>query len=192
MAGLEADSTRSRMTRGRPHGMSALAPLGDTADGTESSMPSYEYTNQAALRCGFCVPRGPAPLLSPGAKSPQSTASNGHGWCGLTSRGRSCEDGGCTLSNGGWIRAAANVIAFSRTRHAAAAPKHHSRCGGWISRRNEAKDSATWHVRARPQPSVMRFDNRPADRQPKPQTARFRAVEGFEHAIKIRRCEAWT
>src|SRR5712691_8562312 len=98
----------------------------------------------------------------------------------------------CTLSNGDGIRAAANAIAFSRTRHAAAAPKHHSRCGGWMSRRNEAKDSATWHVRARPQSSVMRFDNRPADRQPEPQTARFRGVESLEHAVNIRRREAWT
>src|SRR6266481_1055898 len=55
----------------------------------------------------------------------------------------------------------------------------HSRCGGRMSRRNETKDSATWHVRARPQLSVMRFDNRPADRQPKPQTARFRGVESL-------------
>src|SRR5713226_6280673 len=68
----------------------------------------------------------------------------------------------------------------------------HSRCGGRMSRRNEAKDSATWHVRARPQLSVMRFDNRPADRQPKPQPARFRGVESFEHALKRRRREAWT
>src|ERR1700688_3665230 len=68
----------------------------------------------------------------------------------------------------------------------------YSRCGGRMSRRNEAKDSATWHVRARPQSSVMRFDNRPADRQPKPQTARFRGVERLEHALKSRRREAWT
>src|SRR5712691_2281052 len=98
----------------------------------------------------------------------------------------------CALSNGDWIRAAANANAFSWTRHAAAAPKHHSRGGGWISRRNEAEDSATWHVRTRPQSSVMRFDNRPADRQPKPQTARLRGVESLEHAFKNRRCEAWT
>src|SRR5258705_10565744 len=68
----------------------------------------------------------------------------------------------------------------------------HSRGSGRMSRRNEAKDSATWHVGARPQSSVMRFDNRPADRQPKPQTARFRGVESLEHAVKIRRGEAWT
>src|SRR5205807_9077514 len=61
-----------------------------------------------------------------------------------------------------------------------------------MSRHNEAKDSATLHVRARPQSSVMRFDNRPADRQPKPQTARFRGVESLEHALKSRRREAWT
>src|SRR6267142_3845699 len=67
-----------------------------------------------------------------------------------------------------------------------------SRRGSRMSRRNETKDSATWHVWARPQSSVMRFDNRPADRQPKPQTARFRGVESFEHAVKSRRREAWT
>src|ERR1700719_641846 len=64
--------------------------------------------------------------------------------------------------------------------------------GGRMSRCNKAKDSATWHVRARPQSSVMRFDNRPADRQPKSHTVRFRAVESLEYALKIRRCEAWT
>src|ERR1700722_16767413 len=68
----------------------------------------------------------------------------------------------------------------------------HLRCGGRMGRRNEAKDSATWRVRARPQSSVMRFDNRPADRQSKPQTARFRGVERLEHALKSRRREAWT
>src|ERR1700756_1278854 len=68
----------------------------------------------------------------------------------------------------------------------------HSRCGGRRSRRNEVKDSATWHIGACPQSSVMRFDNRPADRQPKPQTARFRGVESFEYALKSRRREART
>src|SRR5215216_3621462 len=68
----------------------------------------------------------------------------------------------------------------------------HSRYGGRMNRHGEAKDSATWHVGARPQSSVMRFDNRPADRQPKPQTARFGAVESLEHAVNIRRNEAWT
>jgi len=36
----------------------------------------------------------------------------------------------CALSNGDWIRAAANAIAFSRTGHAAAAPKHDA-MSGW-------------------------------------------------------------
>src|SRR6266404_5866740 len=61
-----------------------------------------------------------------------------------------------------------------------------------MSRRNEAKNSATCHVWARPQSSVMRLDNRPADRQPKPQTVRFRGVESLEHALKNRGREAWT
>jgi hypothetical protein len=87
------------------------------------------------------------------------------------------------LSNGDWIRAAANAIAFGRTGHAAAAPKHQSRCNVWMGRHGEFKCDAAGQVRARPQLSVMRFDNRPADRQPKPQTARFRGVESLEHAV---------
>ena len=93
----------------------------------------------------------------------------------------------CALSNGDWIRAAANAIAFSRTGHAAAAPKHQSRCNVWMGGHGEFKCGAAGQVRARPQLSVMRFDNRPADRQPKPQTARFRGVESLEHAVNIRR-----
>jgi hypothetical protein len=56
----------------------------------------------------------------------------------------------------------------------------------WMSRGNEAKDGATWHIRARPQSSALRFDNRPADRQPKSQATRFRGVKSFEHAVKSR------
>jgi hypothetical protein len=37
----------------------------------------------------------------------------------------------------------------------------------------------------------MGFDNRPADRQPKPQTARFRGVESLEDTVKRRRRDAW-
>src|ERR1700740_2786761 len=55
---------------------------------------------------------------------------------------------------------------------------------------NKAKDRATWHVGACPQPSVVGFDNRPADRESKPQTARLRRVESFEHTVKSRRCES--
>jgi hypothetical protein len=46
----------------------------------------------------------------------------------------------CALSNGDWIRAAANAIAFSRTGHAAAAPKkHQSRCNVWMGGHGEFK-----------------------------------------------------
>ena len=38
----------------------------------------------------------------------------------------------CALSNGDWIRAAANAIAFSRTGHAAARPSaNHDAMSGW-------------------------------------------------------------
>jgi len=57
---------------------------------TESSVLSYEYTDQVEFRCGF--PRSPAPP-QPEPKLQQSTASHGHGRRRLTSRGRSCEDG---------------------------------------------------------------------------------------------------
>jgi hypothetical protein len=54
---------------------------------TESSVLSYEYTDQAAFGCGFCFRGGAAP---PRARAPSQhlTASNGHGRRGLTSRGR--------------------------------------------------------------------------------------------------------
>src|SRR5882672_3906715 len=68
----------------------------------------------------------------------------------------------------------------------------HSRCGGRMSRRGETKDSATWHIRARPQLSMVRFDDRPADRQTKPQAAWLCGVERLEHPLESRRREAWT
>src|ERR1700719_2416406 len=43
------------------------------------------------------------------------------------------------LSNGDWIRVAVKAIAFSRTRHGAAAPKHQSRCNVWMGRDGEFK-----------------------------------------------------
>jgi hypothetical protein len=95
----------------------SCAALGGTADMTESSVLSYESTDQVEFRCGF--PRSPAPP-QPGPKSQQSTASNGHGRRGLTSRGGRAKMGRCVLLND-WIRAAANAVAFIRTRHAAAA-----------------------------------------------------------------------
>jgi hypothetical protein len=48
----------------------------------------------------------------------------------------------CALSNGDWIRAAANAIAFGRTGHAAAAPKNQSRCNVWMGRYGEFKCGA--------------------------------------------------
>src|SRR5258707_11167077 len=80
----------------------------------------------------------------------------------------------------------------TRALNAAAAPKHRSRCNVWMGRHGEFKCGAAGQVCAGPQASVMRFDNRPADRQSKPQTARFRGVERLEHALKSRRREAWT
>jgi hypothetical protein len=62
----------------------------------------------------------------------------------------------CALSNGDWIRAAANAIAFGRTGHTAAAPKHQSRCNVWMGRYGEFKCGAAGQVRARPQLSVIR------------------------------------
>src|SRR5216684_1538667 len=59
-------------------------------------------------------------------------------------------------------------------------------------RQGELKAGAAGQVRARPQSAAVRFDDRTADRQPKPQTVRFRGVERLEHALKIRRREAWT
>src|SRR6266446_2387934 len=62
----------------------------------------------------------------------------------------------------------------------------------WMGRHGEFKCGDAGHVCAGPQASVMRFDDRTADRQPQPQTARFRGMESLEHALKSRRREAWT
>src|SRR3981189_382117 len=59
-------------------------------------------------------------------------------------------------------------------------------------RQGELKAGAAGQVRARPQSAAVRFDDRPADRQPKSQTARFRGVESLEHAVNSRLREAWT
>src|SRR5262249_6559809 len=62
-------------------------------------------------------------------------------------------------------------------------------CDCW---QGELKAGAAGQVRARPQSAAVSFDDRTADRQAHPQTARFRGVESLEHALKSRRREAWT
>src|SRR6266404_7950274 len=62
--------------------------------------------------------------------------------------------------------------------------------GGSVTGDRKLKESTSRLAPGRPQPPTMGFDNRAADRQPKPQTARFRGVETLEHALKSRRCEA--
>src|SRR5258705_3173886 len=59
-------------------------------------------------------------------------------------------------------------------------------------RQGELKAGAAGQVRTRPQSAAVRFDDRTADRQAHPQTARLRRVEGLEYALKSRRREAWT
>src|SRR6266481_4285310 len=59
-------------------------------------------------------------------------------------------------------------------------------------RQGELKAGAAGQVRARPQTAAVRFDDRTADRQAQPQTARFRRVEGLENVLESLRREAWT
>ena len=59
-------------------------------------------------------------------------------------------------------------------------------------RQGELKAGAAGQVRARPQSAAVRFDDRPADRQAHPQTARFRRVEGLENVLESLRRDAWT
>src|SRR5882672_569094 len=79
-------------------------------------------------------------------------------------------------------------VACSLGRLTSAAPRR-SVCD---RRQGELKASAAGQVRARPQSAAVRFDDRTADRQAHPQTAKLRRVEGLEHALKSRRREAWT
>src|SRR6266403_5182474 len=59
-------------------------------------------------------------------------------------------------------------------------------------RQGELKAGAAGQVRARPQPAAVRFDDRTADRQAHPQTARLRGVDGRENVLESLRREAWT
>src|SRR6476659_9059770 len=59
-------------------------------------------------------------------------------------------------------------------------------------RQGELKAGAAGQVRARPQSAAVGFDDRTADRQPKPQTARLRRVEAREDALESLRREART
>src|SRR4051812_28070567 len=59
-------------------------------------------------------------------------------------------------------------------------------------RQGELKAGAAWHVRARPQSTAVRFDDRTADRQAYPQTVRLRRVEARENVLESLRREAWT
>src|SRR6478672_3231991 len=59
-------------------------------------------------------------------------------------------------------------------------------------RQGELKAGAAGQVRARPQSAAVRFDDRTADRQAHPQTARLRRVEARENALESLRREAWT
>src|SRR6476661_5354811 len=61
-----------------------------------------------------------------------------------------------------------------------------------MGRRDEVKGGATWNVRTGPQTSIVRFDDRSADRQSQPQTARFRRVEGVKQEIERCRRQART
>src|SRR5258706_8194405 len=77
---------------------------------------------------------------------------------------------------------------FFRTAHECAASRR-SVCD---RRQGELKAGAAGQVRARPQASAVRVDDRTADRQAHPQTVRLRRVEGLENVLDIRRGEAWT
>src|SRR5215475_9339921 len=52
-----------------------------------------------------------------------------------------------------------------------------------VWRQIELKNGTVWSVRGSPQSSVMRFNDRTADRQPHPQPARFGRVERLEQPL---------
>ena len=61
-----------------------------------------------------------------------------------------------------------------------------------LARHREVKDGPPRHIRARPHSTAVRFDDRPADRQPQPQTVRLGRVEGLEQPLESRRRQART
>jgi hypothetical protein len=85
---------------------------------TGSRILSYGYTDQVEFRCGFLVaPRhfSPGPSQS---NRPRAMATVG---AGSRHAGGRAKMRRCVLSNGDWMKGAANAVAFIRTRHAAAA-----------------------------------------------------------------------
>jgi hypothetical protein len=66
-----------------------------------------------------------------------------------------------------------------------------SRCAARVGGHREVKNGAPGQVGGRPQPAAMSFDDRTADRQPHPQTAWLRCVEGGEEVRETRRGQAW-
>jgi hypothetical protein len=59
-----------------------------------------------------------------------------------------------------------------------------SGCATRVSRHRELKDGPAAQIRARPETSAMLFHNQVADRQPKPQAARFGRIEGLEETLR--------
>jgi hypothetical protein len=56
----------------------------------------------------------------------------------------------------------------------------------------KSKHSAFWGIRSDPQPSIMGFDYRPADRQTHPHAARFGGKERIEYALHILGVDPWS
>src|ERR1700675_4896236 len=69
--------------------------------------------------------------------------------------------------------------------------QHASRCAARLGGHCELKDGTTGLVGARPQSPTMRFDDRAANGETQPQTARFGRVESLEQLLDSRRREAW-
>ena len=62
----------------------------------------------------------------------------------------------------------------------------------WVRGKTKLKRRAAGSVCGRPQSSAMRFNDRTADRQPHPQTAGLRCVEGLEKPIDSRKLQSWS
>ena len=58
------------------------------------------------------------------------------------------------------------------------------------ARHRELHDSATGHIRGRPQPAAVRLDNPAADRQPQAQPVRLGRIEGVEQPVELLRVQA--
>src|SRR6202035_1018212 len=92
-----------------------------------------------------------------------------------------CSPAQASLAGGAGARPDHPITGYLRGRQ-----RFRSRWNVCIARKHKLKGGATPLVRARPEASAMRLDDRTADREAQPQAGRLRRVEGLEHPLEHR------